>query len=625
MGLFQSYQQVFVTNSPALLAEGKTVDSLAVGQIGFLDAKTYKGVTAPTYAKNKALYAVWGTADIDGGNFSGMPNENEYSKIIKGKFIKRIRAHKAQRGVTPLYTVGWSGDAADTDTLFANAGEKKVLFVKLTGTVIDRLYSKQGVVKQFIYEPPCTNDCTDDCAPIKCTDIAKQISDQMNADRDFKQFIRTKSLIKCTGTTAPVTATCYKFKITVCDTGDAASLGVIQAQYPNEKVVLISRDGALSTYGVVKDANTAPAAFTSTGVFIPECPTCPAGYTLIPTAKTYQVRTPEGKTVADVQAAFTDETSVTLISTDPQFNVFMVTFPTTTTDASVQASATTAGFVATFVGVQTNICQQTTPTSTAWASDGTLEKQAKKYRITLADGNCGTNRLTEVQAAYPDLVVTVVDSAGTCVHTYETSVFSNCYELGCAISQIKFVAPAMFEGAEWKELVVADTSTDCKCGIQVETAFVNRNTNECTFDSFPYENDIVHVQFSNYNPDFNGDPCENDWVVKQIRSVQYPMGHGRYIQQLEKESKQYDQRFRNWDNVVREVQGYSFQADASKFYDQYVIEFGTKYFTSGGWSEQYEDSWSLNLFVPEGTGQAIENLVNGYASSAGIEQDGVAI
>ena len=114
---YQSFQQVFVTNSPALLAEGKTVDSLAPGQIGFLDAKTYKAVTAPTYAKNKAIYGVWGTPDVDAGEFGGVPNENEYTKLIKGKLIKRVRAKKAQRGVTPVYTIGWSGDVSDTDTL----------------------------------------------------------------------------------------------------------------------------------------------------------------------------------------------------------------------------------------------------------------------------------------------------------------------------------------------------------------------------------------------------------------------------------------------------------------------------------------------------------------------------
>src|SRR5690606_29293160 len=158
-----------------------------------------------------------------------------------------------------------------------------------------------------------------------------------------------------------------------------------------------------------------------------------------------------------------------------------------------------------------------------------------------------------------------------------TSVTSNCYEVGCAISEVVFEKPAMFEGAAWVEVPAEalDEEATCKVGIQFETAFFNMRTNECTYDAFPYENDIVHINVSNYNPDFNGDPCEKPWVFKQIRQVQFPRGHGRYIQKLEEESKAYDQRHRNHDAVVREVQGYSLQADPNKFYDQYTLFFRT--------------------------------------------------
>ena len=53
--LNQSFSQVFVTNSSAILASGSTVANLAVGQIGIIDANTYFATTTPTYAINKAL------------------------------------------------------------------------------------------------------------------------------------------------------------------------------------------------------------------------------------------------------------------------------------------------------------------------------------------------------------------------------------------------------------------------------------------------------------------------------------------------------------------------------------------------------------------------------------------
>lgn len=615
-----------MTNSPALLAEGQTVDNLAVGQVGFLDGKTYKAVTAPTYAKNKALFAVWGTPDINLGEFGSAPNENEYTKLIKGKLIKRFRAKSAQRPQTPLYTLGWSGDVSDTNTLFAKNGESKNIFIQLTGAVIDRLQDRTGLIRQFKTIPTCVDDCVDTCGNINPVQMTLDLVKQINSDKFMKQYIRAKALISCVGAVAPTETTCYKFKLAVCDTGDARALGLVQAQYPLDKVVLISRDNAISTYGVVKTVNTLPTAFVSTGVFIPECPTCPTGFTLIAQAKVFQVTAPEGTLVAAVQAAFTGETSVTLISAGPQINVFNVTFPVATTDASVQASATTAGFVAVLIGIQSNICQQTTPASTAWTADGTLKKQAKAFRITLADSICGTNRLADLQAAYPTLVISVVDPAGACVHSYETTVESQCYEIGCAQEEVKFTAPASFEGANWTAVVApVDPNQVCKTGIQFETSFFHKITGECSYDAFSYENDVVHVQVSNYNPDFNAEPCESEWVFKKIRGVIYPRGNGDYVRRLEEMSKMYDHRYRSTTPALRNIEGYSFQADANKYYDEYVLEFDTKFFTAGGWSEQYTQSFSLSIFVPEGTGQALENTLNSYISSAGIEEDGAAI
>lgn len=622
MGLYQSFSQVFVTNSPALLAEGKTVDSLAVGQIGLLDGKTYKAVTSPTYAKNKALYAVWGTADLDAGEFSGVPNENEYSKLIKGKLIKKFRAKKAKRGQTPIYTVGWSGDVSDTDTLFAKTGESKSLFIKLSGTIIDRLYDKQGIIKEFITTPPCTDDCDDTCAAQNAKAMAEELVQQISTDKDFRKFIRAKALLSPTPSVD--TSTCYKFKVAFCDNGDDAALGVVAAQYPDEDVTRIDRIGSSSVYGVTKDTNSAPADISITGVYATGCTSCPSGYTYTAAAKVFQVKTATTVNATAVHAAFTGEVGVTLLNSDPSYNTFIVTFATSASDATVIAAGETAGYVVTAIGVESGICTSDDAVTATWEADGTLLRQEKSYRLTIADSICGGNRLTELQAAYPDLTISVVNASGSCVHTYETTISSNCYADGCAVESIVFVKPAIFEGAEWKEVVTTD-STTYLAGIQLETSFFNIKTNECTFDSFPYENDIVHIQISNYNPDFNASPCEDEWAVKQIRQVEFPQGHGAYIQHLEKESKQYDQRFRNWDAVVREVQGYSLQADASKFYDQYVLEFDTKFLTSGGWSESYTQSIHLNFFVPEGTGGALEAALNSYITSAGIEEDGTAI
>ena len=642
MGLYQSFSQVFVTNSSALLAQGKTVDSLAVGQIGILDAKTYKAVTAPTYATNKALYAVWGTPDVNMGDFGGVPNENEYSKIIKGKYITKFRAKKAQRGQTPLYSLGWSGDVSDTDSLTVKPGQSKNVYVKLTGKVIDRLYGTQGVTKLFKTTPPPAEACAADCVSLNCFGGANELADQINNDKDFKKFVKVKAQIECDPALTPTTVPCYKYCLTVCDAGDAAAFGAVQVALATENetgiLTVTGRANGKTTYCVITDTipdedggeeDIAPFAdFSQTDVFVAGCTSCPVGYTYAAKAKVFEVRTQEGVSAGTVNGIFTGETSTTLISSGPQFNVYYVTFATTAVDATVIAAGVAAGYDTKLVGIQSGLCTLTTPVTTAWSIDDsvTLLKQEKDYRITLSDSVCGTTRLAELQAAYPSLTIALVDAAGSCVHTYETTVLSNCYLSGCGVDEIKFEAPAGFEGAVWQPVVVLPVAdATCKCGLIFETAFFNVKTTECSYNAFPYENDVVYIQVSDYDPDFNASPDDTSWVFKQLREVKYPQGHGAYIQRLEQESKAYDQRFRMYDPVVREAQGYVLQADPSKFYDQYVLEFSTKFKTSGGWAQDESQSFHLNFFVPEGQGNAIETAFNTYLTSAGIEEEGAVV
>lgn len=625
MGLYQSYRQIFVSNNSGLLASGSTVDNLAVGQFGILDAKTYLGVTAPTYAKNKALYAVWGTPDNYVGNFSGVPNENEYSKIIKGKLIKKFRVKHAVKGQSPVYTVGWSGGVNDTDTLSIKPGESKDLFIKLTGAAIDRLYSCQGITKQFKTTPVRINDCDDPCTNPSAVAAGQELVDQINSDKDFRKFIKAGLMLS--PAISYTTTACHKFVLSVCDDGTDGALGDVQSQYSTIKVTRDSRVGSTSTYVVLQTSGSAPANYTQAGVFVPDCTSCPAGYTSTAIAKVFQVRTANGVSAGTVNGVFTGEVTTTQVSTGPDNNVYLVTFPTTGVNATIISDGVAAGYDVTFLGIRSQICTLTSPVSTTWVEDTSIsyEKRQSTYRVTLKDSVCGTTRLADLQAAYPDLVVSTVAGSETCVHTYETTNYSDCYAVGCSVGSIKFNPPAVFENQEWVDVTAgAVEGTDYKVGIEITTAFINVATNECTFDYFPYENDVVHVQISNYNPDFNADPEEVQWAVKQIRQVQYPQGHGAYVQHLEKESKGYDHRDRSSDPVVRQVQAYSLQADPNKYYDEYTLEYDTKFKTSGGWSETTTQSIHLVFFIEAGKGTNLEAAFNGYLSSAGIEEDGAA-
>lgn len=943
--MYQSFMQSFVSNSGALLAQGSTVDSLAVGQIGILDGKTNLAVTSPTYANNKALSLVWGTPNIDLGLLGGIPNENEYSKLIKGKFIKNFRAKKASKPQSQKITIGWSGDSADTNTLSAQPGDVKHLYLKLTGSAIDKLYSKQGNIRMYSVDTSCwssTSDCDTSCDPVDCTRLATELAAKINSDNQVNRLIKARAITSCSPALTSTTTNCYAFRVELCDDGTDSALGLVQIQYPTNVVNRVSRVGSTSTYEIVKTVNSAPSAVSNSGmIIIPNCSTCPSGYTLVNNSFVYRLtRTDSGDAgaMADVASRYNitgtesisrmnyeygqstyvivsstalvvngtanevqqlivpgatagtftltfngnttsaiaynasaatvqtallaltgmyagdvvatggtlPNTAVTLtfggqftgtnvpqvtttstgltggaavvttvsqgfnaninevqtvtsggtagtitftynsvttgsvawnataatiqtaleglstigagnvsvtggiLGTNPVVikfigalagqNVSAITLGigslTTATTANTYVVTTTQGFnnntnevqsiigtgatsgtftlsfngntttaiaynasaatvqtallalpgmatgdvvatggalpstavVLTFGGqfagqnvpqvivnssttvapivastttqgvdgndvltLVTNNARQTcvlsSATTTAWALNDTLVKYQKSYRITLADTTCGTSRLADLQTAYPSNVITLVNAAGSCVHTYETTVYSQCVTTGCSLDTLIYTKPVGFEGAIWEEVVTSIPSeTTCICGIEIETAFVNRVTNECTFDYFPaYDYDTVFVQASQFEPDWNGPMCSTDWAIKQIRAMKLPIGDGAYVRKMEQRSKSYDLRERSYNAAMREAQGYQFITDVNKYYDEYVIEFDFKYIAGAGWSESYNDSYHVHVFFPEGMGKPFETAVNSYLQSSGIQIDPVIL
>ncbi len=98
--LNQSFRQVFVTNTPVLLASGSTED-LAVSQVGIFDGNTYQATVTPTYATNKALQISQGMPDTFWlPLMAGIPQTNQHSKLIKGKLISKFRKKTAHEGQT---------------------------------------------------------------------------------------------------------------------------------------------------------------------------------------------------------------------------------------------------------------------------------------------------------------------------------------------------------------------------------------------------------------------------------------------------------------------------------------------------------------------------------------------
>lgn len=185
--LNQSFKQVLVPKvGTALLAAGQTTDVLADGQLAIVDANSYVAVTAPTYATNKALQLVLGTPDASAlPLLAGIPKTNQYTKLIKGKLLKKITRRTPHAGQGEIWTIGYDGTDT-TKSIRAKVGETQQVFIKATGNPIDKLYSNQGYQRQYWIGVQDCDDCaTDSCADADPTVLAQQLVDAINNDKKW--------------------------------------------------------------------------------------------------------------------------------------------------------------------------------------------------------------------------------------------------------------------------------------------------------------------------------------------------------------------------------------------------------------------------------------------------------
>lgn len=200
--LNQSFRHVIVPKiGTALLADGATVETIVEGQLGILDGNSYVSETTPTYATNKAIQFVLGTPDTSAlPLMAGIPKTNDYSKLIKGKLLKKIRVKTATTAQTEKIAIGYDGTDV-TKSLRAKVGDVRTVYVKASGNPIDKLYSNQGFMRQYNLEIPCAlGECGGDaCADADPSALADILVDKVNNDPKWSNG--SGQLIKATKVT----------------------------------------------------------------------------------------------------------------------------------------------------------------------------------------------------------------------------------------------------------------------------------------------------------------------------------------------------------------------------------------------------------------------------------------
>ena len=389
-------------------------DSRAVTQNGRKILSSFSGLP-----KDKDFQIILGTPNnAVSRSTTNKPFETLPFKLSEIESLKVISPK--EKGIkVDDFIIGYNG----TDGTEIKLGERTASGIDITlmGAPIAALgYHNNEVTVKLMFESPYVdaNGAAVDAASVSSQEIVENAVTRFNKMillgnvpiTDYVEAIPVNSL---NGTLDDLTAYTYQ-NLTIADYGDANALGRVQAQYPTYKVVRTDRTGdTYSVYTILAPTGTSLSAY-STGLaqILKGCDTCPSGYSELTGGYVYSVTILDAgadlSTTIDDIAGFVSGTVHKLADQDG-VGTYSVITSAELTDAQIAtfkaATATKSTSVWTFVGDVISVCSNSTTVTTAWVAGNTCSVEAKPFHITLKDTDCGASRLTELQAAYPNLTI----------------------------------------------------------------------------------------------------------------------------------------------------------------------------------------------------------------------------
>lgn len=639
----QSYRQVMVSGVPTPLSTGIFKD-LAAEQIGLFSLGE-DGTIAVANGTEDKLVLAQGTANYAakgktfGGGFSNAPRKTKNfapEDILSFKGVKSNRNHQGQ-----IVALGYDGvDASKTLTALLDVKDLRIN-VRLWGNLVNKVTGNRKTITFPIYvNKGCLSNNCDLNTVVAGEAIADSILKQMSASYltngyKLSDLVQVRKIKKYS--TDPAAATnlipFHKFTVSVFDDGSNAALGLVQSQYPGKVVTRLSRKATTSVYQAwTQDtfttvyASTALADVSLGAVTIADCAVCPAGSTKLSAVKAYELKGLSSSTAPVITGG-----TVSLVGGTGLSTTYIATFATNAVDTSVIAAGLALGYTTKLISTTRDICNFA-PSTYSWTSVGSANKAPADWKITISDTACGTDRLAELQANYPAFVV-AADAAGTCVHTYKLTNYSEPIEPGCYPDDYKYVYPSAFENKEWVKftttllapICTTTTSTDpcVAVGIifesKIEENFV---VDDSTYGYYGYDQnriDPVHIEVTVQSLDQNSNPCdEPTYPVTKLQSILLPRGEGRFIMERERTSLGYEMH--NWSTnpLINKAFGFTWNAKDGKFYDEYQI--GIKHsWKQGGFSQDSKDTYLVSVFFEEGQGKQFETLINGVIAKNNLK------
>lgn len=284
MSYFSSAFKKHFIGSGSVKTTGAT-ESLAAGQIGIFDAKTFNAlpVVGSNPKPNKMFIIAQGSMhskDTRGGISHGGLQESVKSRPINPKYIEKFWVTEPSRPVADTWTIGYNG-VTTCKPITGECGSKYTIRVDVRGESALRTYNRH-LYRYFTVETPCCDDCDVTCDPAVADPylLAKSFVEQINADVELSNFVRAELILE-TAIADSNQITYDKFILNVLDNGTPFDLADVQVAYPTYTIERESRAGIQSTYSVIVADGVTPASFTASAkrVSADACGVCPTGWT----------------------------------------------------------------------------------------------------------------------------------------------------------------------------------------------------------------------------------------------------------------------------------------------------------------------------------------------------------
>ena len=457
--------------------------NLAKGQLAVVKNKALKG-------KGKEV-----TADFDGMTQKDLiafeigevttPNKQrtvEVPYISTGFFpignIVDIKAYAPSNVTLKLdhIEIGYDGINEST-ALFIPEGKAAVMDIVVEGLVASMFFGQESfIIQKRVYR------AVGESMQAVTRRLVKELNEEViptatgwaSTTDVLSQFLEIGVIDSTTTTTVGVNSAFSS--LTLVNNGDSNALADVQAQYPNYTVVQTARDGDNTTYTIVRpQADPALASYVKTVVDVDGkgCADCLATYSLVDGGYVYHVSIEDdGVDLTTALAGLvTGETQLDKLGNKDGRGTYAIVMPAIMAQVAIDAIITARPEAEVkYLGEIKDVCSKTTTTTTAWVAGETCVATTKGFSIIVKDNDCGATRLPELQAAYPDLVITEDGVVGGCKRKYNTTVPTNivCPECSPIFLQPFYgEAPDNFEGISW-EAVAETYDADALMGITIK-------------------------------------------------------------------------------------------------------------------------------------------------------------